>query len=723
MKTVFQQPRARKGLRNLFLLLLLNSAFIINPFFTLKTFAQGGPVALWTKQFGGFENESISNWVETPDGGYLLGATSESHPGKNKTAPNKGEFDYWIVKIDKNGNKLWDKSYGGSASEHLQQIIALKDGNFLLAGYSSSPKSGDKSENFKGEADFWIVKISPTGTKLWDKTIGGNRWDEPHQMIERADGTIILAGYSASDISGDRTDFSRGSGDIWLVKINTDGSKVWDKAYGGKYVEEYYSGNDYLYSIKAAPDGGYYLLASSDSYKGYEKSEDPFVSDPNSRNKQDGWLLKIDANGKKVWDKSYGGFRDDDIYTIEYWPNGRLLINGRSGSPISGNKTVAPAPDRNGTTEPHSWFITTDLNGNILNQSYSLSTYSYIAAADGYYTLSRPGVQYYATYLEKYNWSNQRLWRKTLELDYENWPGSPVITKTGHLMIGYGALVNNETYDGDFFIEKYDNKLYTPNPADFYRAINLNSSIASLTVDNVSYVGSKVASNFTYTGRAYENQGIPLVLPPDANKAKMLRSTIYSTKTTPSTFNFLNVPNGNYEVFLYVWEDNYSTSYSVIINHEYLPTFHDYESGPRGTWERLGPFRIAVTNGQINIKAYEGDANISGIALYKYNGTMPAALASAPNDAASTVALNKTGIKAYPNSISNKLSLSFDEKTEGKANVTLLDMSGHVLKRVESKVQDNSALINLPADQLNPGLYLLKVKTSRGEKVIRLHKK
>jgi len=718
MRTLFKQTYWCKAL---FCLLFLNFILPTDSIFRTDAYGQGGPLKLWTKQFGGFDHEHVSSCVETSDGGYLLGATSASQPGKNKTAPNKGLSDYWVVKIDKNGNKMWDKTFGGSDADELRQIIKTKDGNFLLAGYSHSGKSSDKSEESKGHGDYWIVKISPAGIKLWDKTIGGNAFDYFLEVIENVDGTLLLAGSSGSEVSGDRTDFSRGGMDIWIVKTTSNGTKIWDKAYGGLPTVGDYPGTENLRNIKAAPDGGFYLAALSESDKGYDKSEDAFVSDPSSLSRLDVWVLKIDGNGTKIWDKTIGGVKDDQVNTVELWEGNKIFINGWSISPISGNKTVGPPAGTDTFAPSHYWFISMDLNGNILNQTFSFSKHTYIAAPDGYYVMARLEREYYISNLEKYNWANQRLWRKRIYIPYENFPNPPVITPTGHIMMAYMANVDPINYDQDFFIEKYDNKLYNPNPSNIYKAINLNSSIASLTVDNVPYVGSKVATNFTYTGRAYENQTLPLGPMPDANKAKMLRSTIYSTKTTPSAFNFLNVPNGNYEVFIYVWEDNFSSTYSIDVDGQEFAV--EYESGPKGTWERLGPFRIAVTDGQINISGYGGDGNISGIAVYKYYGTMPTALATSSSETSKEVNVNKTGIKAFPNSISNELRLSFDQKTEGNANVTLLDMTGNVLQRVETRVQHNSALINLDSDRLKPGIYLLKVKTSRGEKVIRLHKK
>ena len=86
---------------------------------------------------------------------------------------NHGLTDGWVVKIDTNGSKVWDKAYGGSERDYLYDGAQTDDGGFLLAGYSQSDVSGEKSANSKGGYDYWMIKIDSNGNKLWDKTLGG----------------------------------------------------------------------------------------------------------------------------------------------------------------------------------------------------------------------------------------------------------------------------------------------------------------------------------------------------------------------------------------------------------------------------------------------------------------------------------------------------------------------------------------------------------------------
>jgi len=206
----------------------------------------------WDKRFGGSGYDKIDSVVATSDGGYLLAGRSISDPDGDKSEGTRGGYDYWAVKINAFGAKLWDKRFGGSGIDYCQSVIETSDGGYLLAGYSSSPADGDKSEASRGSSDYWAVKINASGTKLWDKRFGGSGTDECYAVVATSDGGYLLAGLSQSGADGDKSEASRGSGDYWVVKINGSGTKIWDKRFGG-------SGYDELVNVITTPDGGYLL--------------------------------------------------------------------------------------------------------------------------------------------------------------------------------------------------------------------------------------------------------------------------------------------------------------------------------------------------------------------------------------------------------------------------------------------------------------------------------
>ncbi|MDX1783486.1 MAG: T9SS type A sorting domain-containing protein, partial [Aequorivita vladivostokensis] len=215
---------------------------------------------------------------QTSDGGYIIGGFSNSPISGDKTENTRGGNDYWIVKLDENGLVEWNRTYGGNDSDVLRDMIQLNNGGFLVAGYSKSNISGDKSENSQGDYDGWILKLDGSGNLDWQNTIGGSGIDYPRDIQQLADGAFMLACWSNSNISGDKTENSNGGYDFWLLRLNTDGSIVSQNSIGGSADE---SGS----YILPTTDGNFVMFCSSDSNISGDKTE-------NSRGLDDYWIFK-----------------------------------------------------------------------------------------------------------------------------------------------------------------------------------------------------------------------------------------------------------------------------------------------------------------------------------------------------------------------------------------------------------------------------------------------
>jgi hypothetical protein len=309
-----------RKIRTVFLAL---SWFILS---TQNTWAQA-PAKLWDKRYGGDDWDVLNSMIRTSDSGYLLGGRTYSGRGGDISEERKGPADYWIVKIDSNGTKQWDKRYGGPGGGELYQMAQTPDGGYLLFGDSSSPVGGDKSQPRRDSldygSDFWVVKISSDGTKQWDRTYGGNAEDYFVSMSPTADGGYLLAGSSGSGIGAEKSEASRGGLDYWVVKISSDGTKQWDKTIGGNRIE-------FVRSILSTSDGGYIITGDSSSGIGGDKSEA-------KRGSYDVWIVKIDSNGTKQWDKRYGGTGWEVSGEIIPALDGGYLIGGFTGSDKNGD--------------------------------------------------------------------------------------------------------------------------------------------------------------------------------------------------------------------------------------------------------------------------------------------------------------------------------------------------------------------------------------------------
>ncbi|QNF32253.1 T9SS type A sorting domain-containing protein [Adhaeribacter swui] len=292
-------------------------------FWLVKIADESVPLAKqWNMRYGGMDTDNFTSVIKTSDGGYLSGGYTNSAVSGDKTQGSQGKNDYWIVKSDKNGYKLWDKRFGGNDQDYLNRVIQTADGGYLLAGSSFSGKSGDKSEGSKGNRDFWVIKTDALGNKQWDKTYGGTGEDELEKVVQLASGEYVLGGYSSSPVSGDKTQSSQGGTDFWLVKISATGIKIWDKRYGG-------TANEDLGSFTETSDGGFFLGGSTVSGKGGDKTQ-------SSRGASDFWAVKTDKDGNLVWEKTFGGDGQDGAFSVRQIPDGNFYLAGSTSSKASG---------------------------------------------------------------------------------------------------------------------------------------------------------------------------------------------------------------------------------------------------------------------------------------------------------------------------------------------------------------------------------------------------
>ncbi len=304
----------------------------------------------WDKDFGGTDDDRLYSLQQTTDGGYILGGFSKSRINGDKTQDNRdtsgNSYDYWIIKTDVSGTKQWDKDFGGTNEDELYSIRQTIDGGYILGGHSYSGISGDKTQALWGNSDYWIVKIDSLGTKQWDKDFGGTDGEKLRELLQTADSGYILGGYSSSGIGGDKTQpaWSAFSDDYWIVKIDSIGTKQWDKDFGGTSVDE-------LFSIQQTNDKGYILGGFSISTISGDKTQDTIGG-------RDYWIVKTDSLGSKQWDKDFGGTADEWLYSLKQTRDGGYLLAGLSDSDSGGDKT------ENNLALEQSWIVKTDIFGN-----------------------------------------------------------------------------------------------------------------------------------------------------------------------------------------------------------------------------------------------------------------------------------------------------------------------------------------------------------------------
>jgi hypothetical protein len=222
----------------------------------------------------------------------LLAGTSQSPPNGNKTSPLYGSKNFWCVRIDASGNKLWDQTYGGGGEFDLVSATILEDG-VMLVGSSNRGITGTKTSPGYGSDDFWIVRADFGGQQLSDASFGGSSGDTPAVVERLSDGGYLVAGRSSSPPDGNKTaPFFGGYSDYWVVCLNANGEKLWDRSFGG-------SGHDVLVSAQQTKDGAFILCGSSASEAGGNRTS-PLLS------WYDAWAVRLSNTGDKLWDRSYG---------------------------------------------------------------------------------------------------------------------------------------------------------------------------------------------------------------------------------------------------------------------------------------------------------------------------------------------------------------------------------------------------------------------------------
>lgn len=269
---------------------------------------------IWLKTFGGSTADTLIYAEQASDGFIYAVGTSMSSNGD--IVENKGLTDIMIAKYDTNGNKIWVKTYGSSAIDAPYSAKVLPGGGIVMVG-ASMGSNGDIVSN-KGSNDSFIVKFDSDGNKVWIKSYGGTQSDYFYEVVLTSDGGYAVSGASASKDNDFAGEIVRGPGsnDFVIMKLDSNGNKMWLKTYGG-------SGSDILKGLVNTSDGGY-------AAAGYSNSSDYDV--PTSKGSFDFVLLKVDATGVLKWIRTYGGPGNDTVSKLYRDRLGNLVMPGITAS-------------------------------------------------------------------------------------------------------------------------------------------------------------------------------------------------------------------------------------------------------------------------------------------------------------------------------------------------------------------------------------------------------
>ena len=331
------------------------------------------PVVQWEKDFGGSKSMSVQ---QTSDGEYITAGVTYA----------TSSFDFWLAKIDTNGTKLWDETFGGTGDDQAYSVQQTSDGGYIISGSTTSFGAGS--------SDFWLIKTDANGATCSYSTLGGNcsgtgaggvvtfaktfgGWsdDQAYSVQQTSDKGYIIAGNTES--------YGRGSSDIWLIKTDTNGTTCNYSTLGGNcsgtgtggvitFARTFGSTNiDASYSAQQTSDGGYIIAGSTNSF---------------GAGSSDIWLIKTDANGNlfrndnngipipceyyvgglfggtcggvgaggvETFATYFGGTGDDQAYSVRQASDGGYIIAGSTSSYGAGSSDI--------------WLIKTDTYGATCN--------------------------------------------------------------------------------------------------------------------------------------------------------------------------------------------------------------------------------------------------------------------------------------------------------------------------------------------------------------------
>jgi hypothetical protein len=223
---------------------------------------------------------------------------------------------------------VYSKTYGGSLDDKVNSVVNTPDGGMLVLGYTIS-NDGDVVKSHD-QNDIWLTKLDANGSKQWSKTIGGAENDYGTSICATSDGNYVISGYSGSN-DGD-VPANLGLHDFFVCKVTGDGVILWTKNYG-------FSNHDHAHKIIQTRDGGYFVAGFAD-FSGIEGTGETGNNGEGHSMRGAAPLhgvgeymgIKLDANGNFQWYRYFGGTLNDRINDIVEANDGGLILVGSSES-------------------------------------------------------------------------------------------------------------------------------------------------------------------------------------------------------------------------------------------------------------------------------------------------------------------------------------------------------------------------------------------------------
>jgi hypothetical protein len=292
----------------------------------------------WERTFGGPLQEKAYDIAAMPEDGVVLVG--------NRRAQGVFSHNAWILRLNRAGNLIWERTFGGRNSDQVYAVAPSGDGGVVIAGHTRSKGAG--------KSDIWVFRLDPDGDLVWERTLGGARDDRARGITAEANGGFVIAGFTQS----------RGSleGDAWILRLDRGGELSWDRTFGN-------AGSDGIFQIASMPDGGSIATGYTDLGRpsGYDLwvirldewgapmwsrtmhrgifdagtcvvptadggSVIAGVTSVDGFRRDDAWVLRLDASGAVLWERVFGGPEPDAAWAVVPMPGSDYAVIAATSS-------------------------------------------------------------------------------------------------------------------------------------------------------------------------------------------------------------------------------------------------------------------------------------------------------------------------------------------------------------------------------------------------------
>jgi hypothetical protein len=545
----------------------INNYQIIN-FKKMNTGIVQPPMEEWNKTYGGTNEDWGYSASQTSDGGYIITGYTDSY--------GAGNWDVWLIKTDAMGDELWNRTFGSDSDDEGFSVLQTSDDGYIISGET------DKGE---GNYDVWLIKTDASGNELWNRTFGGSYSDHGYTVLQTSDNGYIIIGETRS--------YGAGNWDIWLIKTDASGNELWNRTFGGPV-------NERGFTISQTSDGGFILTGLIEYFV---------------RNVKDILLIKTDSSGNEQWNKTFGGIMDDEVgYKAIQTTDGGYIILGSCECGSGGKDIWLIKTDASGNEVWNKTFggTYTDLPGYTLLQT-SEGGYMIIGTTFSY------GAGSYDIWLLETDTSGNELWNKTFGGPNLEWGNSISYTTDGGIIIA-GVTESYGAGSKDVWIIKLESKIIPP-PMPILQVEYETTKVGSLYVSGffginvlVKNIGNGTAKNLKWN---LNIKGAPLFkeqrlrgavdedLEPNSTitikMGRLLNNSIYGLGSSDITFicNYtINNPTSREEYEGGVKQDG--VDQCLLLAHTFPP-----DENPETKWRTLKEKEYTYTYNESGIESVE----------------------------------------------------------------------------------------------------------------------